>query len=89
MKEGTVKHVSYFNVASTVKDLDKKFADTIDITPLDVEDRLAIPIDWKGTFSFAPGRSLLALTNPASRRQAFVCGTSIICHLRLARYLLA
>ena len=68
MKEGTVKHVSYFKVASTVKDLDKKFADTIDITPLDVEDRLAIPIDWKGTFSFATsGCSLLALTNPASR----------------------
>nr|VWP01746.1 Global transcription regulator sge1 [Ganoderma boninense] len=47
VKEGTVKHVSYFKVASTVKDLDKKFTDTIDATPLDVEDRLAIPLDWK------------------------------------------
>ncbi|KAM5541518.1 hypothetical protein V8D89_004708 [Ganoderma adspersum] len=47
VKEGTVKHVSYFKVASTVKDLDKKFVDTINVTPLDVEDRLAIPLDWK------------------------------------------
>lgn len=55
MKEGTVKHVSYFKVSSTVKDLDKKFTNTIDVTPLDVEDRLAIPLDWKGTFYFATG----------------------------------
>ncbi|KAI1784571.1 SAC3/GANP/Nin1/mts3/eIF-3 p25 family-domain-containing protein [Ganoderma leucocontextum] len=47
VKEGTVKHVSYFKVASTVKDLDKKFADTIDVTPLDIDDRLAIALDWK------------------------------------------
>ena len=46
--EGTVKHVSYFKVAFTIKDLDKKFIDTIDVMPLDVDDRLAVPLDWKG-----------------------------------------
>ncbi len=52
MKEGTIKHVSYFKAASTMKDLDKKFTDTIDVTPLDIDDRLAIPLHWKGTLSF-------------------------------------
>ncbi|EJF59439.1 hypothetical protein DICSQDRAFT_156285 [Dichomitus squalens LYAD-421 SS1] len=47
VKEGTIKHVSYFKVATTVKDLDEKFASTIDITPLDVEDRLAVPLGWR------------------------------------------
>ncbi|PIL32442.1 hypothetical protein GSI_05144 [Ganoderma sinense ZZ0214-1] len=47
VKEGTIKHVSYFKVASTMKDLDKKFTDTIEATPLDVDDRLAIPLNWK------------------------------------------
>ena len=42
--------MSYFKVATTVKDLDQKFANTIDVTPLDVEDRLAVPLGWKGTF---------------------------------------
>ena len=42
--------MSYFKVATTVKDLDQKFANTIDVTPLDAEDRLAVPLGWKGTF---------------------------------------
>ena len=89
MKEGTVKHVSYFKVASTVKDLDKKFTDAIDATPLDVEDRLAIPLDWKGALAVVIIVPFETVINPDSRPQAIVCGTSPIRHLRLTGYLLA
>ena len=48
MRDGIIKHVSYFNVSVTAKELDKKFADILDHTPFDTEDMLAVIISWKG-----------------------------------------
>ncbi|RPD53579.1 hypothetical protein L227DRAFT_581247 [Lentinus tigrinus ALCF2SS1-6] len=45
--DGVVKHVSYFNVSATAKELDRKFADLLDITPLDTEDQLSVAMTWK------------------------------------------
>ena len=48
-----IKHVSYFNVSATAKELDKEFADLLDITPLDTEDQLSMALTWKGAlFAF-------------------------------------
>ncbi|KAI8969536.1 SAC3/GANP/Nin1/mts3/eIF-3 p25 family-domain-containing protein [Trametes punicea] len=42
-----LKHVSYFSVSATAKDLDKKFADVVNATPFDTEDRLSVKLSWK------------------------------------------
>ncbi|CDO70164.1 hypothetical protein BN946_scf185009.g15 [Trametes cinnabarina] len=47
VREGTLKHVSYFSVSATAKDLDRKFADVVNATPLDAEDRLSVKLSWK------------------------------------------
>ncbi|KAI0707481.1 SAC3/GANP/Nin1/mts3/eIF-3 p25 family-domain-containing protein [Cerioporus squamosus] len=47
VRDGVIKHVSYFNVSATAKELDKKFADLLDITPLDTEDQQSIALTWK------------------------------------------
>ncbi|TFK81944.1 hypothetical protein K466DRAFT_590907 [Polyporus arcularius HHB13444] len=47
VRDGVIKHVSYFNVSATAKELDKKFADLLDITPLDTEDQSSITLTWK------------------------------------------
>ncbi len=49
VRDGVIKHVSYFNVSATAKELDKKFAALLDITPLDTEDQSSIALTWKGT----------------------------------------
>ena len=48
MRDGVIKHVSYFNVAATTKELDKKFADLLGLAPLETDDRLCIELGWKG-----------------------------------------
>ena len=48
MRDGVIKHVSYFNVAATTKELDKKFADLLGLAPLETDDRLCIEVGWKG-----------------------------------------
>ena len=53
MDDRVIKHVSYFNVSATAKELDRKFADLLDITPLDTEDQLSMALTWKGAlFAF-------------------------------------
>lgn len=48
VRDGTLKHVSYFSVSATAKELDRKFADVVNATPLDTEDRLSVRLSWKG-----------------------------------------
>ncbi|KAH9850464.1 SAC3/GANP/Nin1/mts3/eIF-3 p25 family-domain-containing protein [Lenzites betulinus] len=52
VREGSLKHVSYFSVSATAKELDRKFAAIVGITPLDVDDRLAIKLSWKDICKF-------------------------------------
>ncbi|KAI0764227.1 SAC3/GANP/Nin1/mts3/eIF-3 p25 family-domain-containing protein [Trametes elegans] len=47
VRDGSLKHVSYFSVSATAKELDKKFADVINATPLDTNDRLSVKLSWK------------------------------------------
>ncbi|KAI0641637.1 SAC3/GANP/Nin1/mts3/eIF-3 p25 family-domain-containing protein [Trametes meyenii] len=47
VRDGSLKHVSYFSVSATAKELDKKFADVINATPLDIEDRQSTRLIWK------------------------------------------
>ncbi|KAI0364876.1 hypothetical protein BV20DRAFT_955385 [Pilatotrama ljubarskyi] len=47
VRDGALKHVSYFSVSATAKELDKKFADVVNATPLDTEDRLSVRLSWK------------------------------------------
>ncbi|KAI0660057.1 SAC3/GANP/Nin1/mts3/eIF-3 p25 family-domain-containing protein [Cubamyces menziesii] len=47
VRDGTLKHVSYFSVSATAKELDRKFADVVNATPLDTEDRLSVRLSWK------------------------------------------
>ncbi|KAI9068551.1 hypothetical protein FKP32DRAFT_1587585 [Trametes sanguinea] len=47
VRDGALKHVSYFSVAATAKDLDRKFGDVVNATPLDAEDRLSVKVSWK------------------------------------------
>ncbi|KAI0739914.1 SAC3/GANP/Nin1/mts3/eIF-3 p25 family-domain-containing protein [Daedaleopsis nitida] len=47
VRDEVIKHVSYFNVSATAKELDKKFADILNITPLETDDRLCVAFGWK------------------------------------------
>ncbi|KAI0327861.1 hypothetical protein GY45DRAFT_1436605 [Cubamyces sp. BRFM 1775] len=47
VRDGTLKHVSYFSVSATAKELDRKFADIVNATPVDTEDRLSVRLSWK------------------------------------------
>ncbi|KAI0357231.1 hypothetical protein OH77DRAFT_1422786 [Trametes cingulata] len=47
VRDGSLKHVSYFSVSATAKELDQKFAEVVNATPLDTEDRLSVKLTWK------------------------------------------
>ncbi|EIW53027.1 uncharacterized protein TRAVEDRAFT_155881 [Trametes versicolor FP-101664 SS1] len=47
VRDGSLKHVSYFSVSATAKELDRKFADVVNATPLDTDDRLAVKLSWE------------------------------------------
>ncbi|KAH9896060.1 SAC3/GANP/Nin1/mts3/eIF-3 p25 family-domain-containing protein [Cubamyces lactineus] len=47
VRDGALKHVSYFSVSATAKELDRKFADIVNATPVDTEDRLSVRLSWK------------------------------------------
>ncbi|OJT13249.1 SAC3 family protein 1 [Trametes pubescens] len=47
VRDGSLKHVSYFSVSATTKELDKKFAEVVNATPLDTDDRLAVRLSWE------------------------------------------
>ncbi|KAI0667503.1 SAC3/GANP/Nin1/mts3/eIF-3 p25 family-domain-containing protein [Trametes maxima] len=47
VRDGSLKHVSYFSVSATAKELDNKFAHVINATPLDTEDRQSTKLTWK------------------------------------------
>lgn len=49
VRDGSLKHVSYFSVSATAKELDRKFAEVVNATPLDTDDRLAVRLSWEGT----------------------------------------
>ncbi|KAI0631801.1 SAC3/GANP/Nin1/mts3/eIF-3 p25 family-domain-containing protein [Trametes polyzona] len=52
VKDGLLKHVSYFSVSATAKELDKKFAEVVNATPLDTDDRLAVKLSLKDIRKF-------------------------------------
>ena len=53
VRDAVIKHVSYFTISATAKELDKKFASIIDMTPLETEDQLSVSFDWDGAFGRA------------------------------------
>ena len=73
-----IKHVSYFNVSATAKEIDRKFADLLDITPLDTEDQLSMALTWKGAYVvssiYASTRAVYLMSALAA--SAFSCSVS-------------
>lgn len=54
VRDGLLKHVSYFSVSATAKELDRKFLEIVNATPLDTDDRLAVRLSWEGTATRSP-----------------------------------
>ncbi|KAI0820885.1 SAC3/GANP/Nin1/mts3/eIF-3 p25 family-domain-containing protein [Trametes gibbosa] len=52
VRDGSLRHVSYFSVSATAKELDKKFSSVVSLSPLDTDDRLAVKLSWKDIHKF-------------------------------------
>ncbi|KAH9938812.1 uncharacterized protein BXZ73DRAFT_89187 [Epithele typhae] len=47
VRDGVLRYISYFDVSATAKEVDYKFAEAMQKTPLDTEDQLSVSFGWE------------------------------------------